>query len=77
MIEKRVNLAMTIPTTYKGATLDPDHDWYNAMENELDSMRNLDVFELVAPTRHQNIVSSRWVYTLNKLLKGSPNRKLG
>ena len=61
------------PITFEEAMSRPDAaKWKIAMQDELDSLDKNQVWTLINPPKHKNIVSNRWVYRI----KRSPDGKI-
>ena len=51
------------PTTLEEAIVGPDKErWYEAIENEMRSLRENDVYELVELPKDRSPVGSKWVF---------------
>lgn len=55
------------PTSFREAMKSQNVDkWREAMLNELESMKNNQVWELVEPHKSQKLVGSKWVFKTKK-----------
>ena len=63
------------PTTLKEALASPDKaKWMKAMEKEMESLYENDVWDLVELPNGQNAVGSKWVFKLKVGADGSVER---
>ena len=61
------------PKTYKQAVNSTEaNEWIEAMESEMDSLKNNEVYEIVKLPEDKRVIGSRWVYTL----KDNPDGEL-
>lgn len=65
-----------IPTTYKEAVNDPKYgnQWWEAIREELVSLLDNGTWEVVAPPKGANIVTSKWVFTIKTTQTGEVER---
>ena len=64
-------LVMGVPQTFADTVASTEASgWQSAMEREMTSLRDNDVFEVVALPEGRDVVKGRWVYTV----KEGPNR---
>ena len=62
---------MGVPQTFADAVASTEAtEWQNAMEREMTSLRDNDVFGVVNLPEGRDVVKGRWVYTV----KEGPNR---
>ena len=63
------------PQSYKQALKSPDSpEWQKAMDDELQSLRENEVYEIVPRPRGQKIVDSRWVFKVKSNAEGNLER---
>ena len=63
------------PQGYKQALKSPDSpEWQKAMDDELQSLRENKVYEIVPRPRSQKIVDSRWVFKVKSNAEGNLER---
>ena len=59
----RVNLSQTVPSTVDVALSTPERGcWHDAMEQEMKSLHDNDVWELVKLPENRKPVGSKWVF---------------
>jgi len=64
-----------IPTSYKEAIQSPQAtEWKDAMNEEMDTLKERRVFTEVPKPARKKVIGSRWVYTLKQDSKGKPVR---
>ena len=69
------NAQLEEPTTLEEAIAGPDKErWYEAMENEMKSLRENDVYELVELPKDRSPVGSKWVFKIKTAADGSVER---
>uniref|UniRef100_A0A1J3HVA2 Retrovirus-related Pol polyprotein from transposon TNT 1-94 n=2 Tax=Noccaea caerulescens TaxID=107243 RepID=A0A1J3HVA2_NOCCA len=61
-----------IPTTVSQAMRDPN--WRHAMGEEINSQIRHHTFDLVPPAPNQNVIATKWIFTLKYLPDGSLDR---
>jgi hypothetical protein len=63
------------PSSYRQAKSSPEwSDWKKAMEEELESLKENDVWTVVPRPTNRKIVDSRWVYKTKSDAKGEITR---
>jgi hypothetical protein len=63
------------PLSYEEAIRRPDADkWKSAMNDELESMAKINVWELVDRPTDTNIVSNKWIHKIKRFPDGRIDR---
>jgi len=67
--------ALEVPVSYKQALLTPEkQEWTNAIQSELDSLREKKTWTLVKRDPNQKVIGSKWVFALKRDEQGTVQR---
>jgi histone deacetylase 1/2 len=72
LLAKTVQTRPQIPNTVNQALR--DEKWRNAMGEEINAQIRNNTFELVPPKPNQNVISTKWIFTLKYLPNGTLDR---